>query len=210
METTYEADDYKIKISRNPRLPHCPHYRARVTSSKGSKSFDVSKPISVPPTIHASMRAQGLDPADFFWAGYVIRNAARPLFDEVWAEQEEAERKVSSLHRAKENAIEGLAELRAARSDHERYRREFNAMMEDEYNDGVNPPRGPKADAAELATRYPRAATYLRAESYSLAAHWAKSKAGHQAMEIILNGGMAAEAEAKLENWMADNKVEVD
>lgn len=107
-------------------------------------------------------------------------------------------------------AVPGLSELRAAYDDAERYDREFARMMEDESNDGARPPARQKHDINGLRAKYPRAALYLKAESYSFAAHWAKSKAGTEAMELLATGGSEADAQSKLDNWLSDNRIEVD
>jgi len=135
------------------------------------------------------------------------RPELRAIVDAAIAADEEAER--IEAERMEEN-VSGLAELQAAIDAEQQYRADFNRMMEDENNDGVNPPSHPSTSSAELAKQFPRAAAYIRAESYSFASHWAKAKAGEEAMEIIASGGAIEDAEAKLKNWLADNNVYVD
>jgi len=106
--------------------------------------------------------------------------------------------------------VPGLEALRAARMGEEEYQGAFQRMMESEGNDGANPPRKPATSVKALAAQYPRAALYVRAEGYERASHWAKSKAGTEAMAIIAAGGDLADAASKLDNWLSDNNVEVD
>jgi hypothetical protein len=196
-----DGTDYRIEIGF-----HDGEIEANLIGAKGRKSFAVCKPQPIPKPTLPGLRKQGIDPSNFFWAGYLIRNSARDFFDGLWAKHEAA----LDAEIARECAIEGLEELRAARADEDRYQRQFTQMMGDEYNDGVNPPRAPKAESRLVAARYPRAAMYLAAESYAGASHWAKAKAGDEAMEIILAGGTIEDARAKLDHWMEDNGVEVD
>jgi hypothetical protein len=105
---------------------------------------------------------------------------------------------------AKIDAIEGLKEIKSAIYDRQRYHREFNAMMDDEFNDGAFPPKPPKADVDELMAKYPRATAYIKAEKYSYAAHDVKSKAGKKALEKIINGEDYEKAIADMETeWTA-------
>jgi len=99
-----------------------------------------------------------------------------------------ASEKAIAERKAKTAAIEGLEEIRSAIHAAEQYHRDFNRMMDDEYNDGVNPPERPTTNIAELKARYPRAAAYLVAESYSYADHYVKAGAGKRAVERIING----------------------
>jgi hypothetical protein len=135
------------------------------------------------------------------------RPVLRQIVDAAIAAEAEAER--IEAERMATN-VPGLAELQAAIDAEQQYRHDFTRMMEDEGNDGVNPPKHPLASSADLATRFPRAAVYISAESYSFASHWAKAKAGEEAMEIIASGGSIEDAEATLDNWLEDNGVYVD
>lgn len=106
---------------------------------------------------------------------------------------------------AREEAVPGLRQLQKAQMDEEIYQEQFNAMMEDEQNDGVNPPSAPKISFDELAKKYPRAAVYVRAEGYKCASHYAKSAAGEKAMKLLKQGGEIKEAEFILENWLPES-----
>ena len=107
------------------------------------------------------------------------------------AEQEEQKQAAYKIREAKIAAIEGLTELQNAINAELSYSKAFNRMMEDEYNDGVNPPSKPKNSSTELKQKYPRAAAYIKAENWKYANHYAKSAAGSKAVERIING----------ENW---------
>ena len=105
------------------------------------------------------------------------------------------------MREAKIAAIDGLDEIKNAIYDMQAYHKAFNRMMDDEYNDGVNPPQKPQADIKFLEARYPRAAAYIQAENMSYAANDVKASAGKRAMECIINGGdyTAALADANKE-----------
>lgn len=103
-----------------------------------------------------------------------------------------------------EAIIPGITEMRKAHGEWIRYQQDFNAMMEDEYNDGVNPPTLPTSDFKALSDKYPKAALYMRAEDYSCAANYHKSSAGDKAMAVLKNGGSIEEAKAILDNWTND------
>jgi hypothetical protein len=91
-------------------------------------------------------------------------------------------------------------------ADADRYDREFNKMMSDEYNDGASPPAEKsnklKADYEALLDKYPRAALYLKAQSQNENAHWAdntgKGAAGKKAMQMILDGASLEDAKTAL------------
>lgn len=118
--------------------------------------------------------------------------------------EQEAQRAAAAAREAKIAAIEGLKEIKTAIYDRQRYRREFNAMMDDEFNDGACPPKPPKADVDELMAKYPRAAAYIKAESYSYAEHDVKSNAGKKALEKIINAEDYEKAIADMETeWTA-------
>lgn len=100
--------------------------------------------------------------------------------------------------------VPGLDALRASYADVGRYQREFTRMMEDEGNDGARPPRPARTDQKELAAKYPAAAAYLKAESWSVASHYAKSGAGNKAMQRIAAGEDCAAVLTDMEaQWSA-------
>ncbi len=104
-------------------------------------------------------------------------------------------------------AIPGLAELRAARNAEARYREATERMMEDEGNDGARPPRRPTTDPDEIAKQYPRAACYLRAESYEYATNDRKSAAGRKATRLLESGGSIEDADQIMATWLAPSAV---
>ena len=112
----------------------------------------------------------------------------------------------AGIARAHEDAMEtilpGLRAMEAAREEHALYSRKFTRMMSDEQNDGVNPPARPKTDLAALATQYPRAALYLRADSQISGTSWSdpsgKASAGEKCKSILLAGGSLEDAKAAL------------
>lgn len=85
--------------------------------------------------------------------------------------------------------VPGLTELRSAIDAEIGYAKEFDAMMEDEHNDGVSPPSSPVIKASEVAARYPIAASYMEAERWEDSSHYVKSSAGKKAKKIIAQGG---------------------
>lgn len=116
------------------------------------------------------------------------------------------------LHAAREEkeervrkACPGIDELRAAIADTERYHEQFERMMEDENNDGARPPKPIRGDVDSLRTKYPAAAAYLKAESWSYADHYAKSAAGRKAMERIEAGVDHAQVIVDMEAEWSDH-----
>jgi len=105
--------------------------------------------------------------------------------------------------------VPGLDELRkaqdAAYNEDVRYSNQMDRMMDNEDNDGVNPPapinQSLREIANSLAKQYPRAALYLKAEGYTLASNYRKYGAGKDAMEIIAAGGSVEDAKSVLANW---------
>lgn len=96
----------------------------------------------------------------------------------------------------------GITELKKAYSEHYYYQEQFQRAMEDEYNDGVNMPKRPSSNIDELCTKYPRAAIYLKADSYSCAENYHKANAGDKAKALLDKGGSIEEAQEILNNWL--------
>ena len=113
----------------------------------------------------------------------VIANKAE-IISILKAEDEAARNKIRE-ELAKIDAIEGLAEIRDAIVEHNRYWEKFNYAVE--HGTGKLPAK-PKTDADDLMKKYPRAAAYLKAEGYANAANDAKAIAGKKARERIING----------------------
>lgn len=97
-----------------------------------------------------------------------------------------AKKAAAEERRRKIDAIEGLQEIRDARADLSRWHDEFNRSFRNVGGMGVR--QKPEYDFAAMEARYPRAAAYLKAESYEYASHYAKSAAGKKALERIING----------------------
>lgn len=96
--------------------------------------------------------------------------------------------------------VPGLEILRKAINDAGRYYDEFNEMMDDEFNDGVNPPAKPTSDINALKLQYHRAAAYITAESWENASNYAKSAAGAKAKRAIEDGVDAETAIKSMES----------
>lgn len=116
---------------------------------------------------------------------------------------EEAAKQYEEIEAATDpnNIIEGYRELKAAYSDVERYHRQFNKMMDDEYNDGANPPKPVKADPEEIARKYLKMEGWANSSS-ATSTGFAKSQAGEKAVKRLVEGDdieeVLAEAEAAL------------
>lgn len=136
-----------------------------------------------PRPILDAAREKGLDLTDrVYYGGYFVPTELAEL-----AEIQKIEvRKQTKTDM--ESAVPGYHELSAAIDAEIGYRRAFDRMMEDEYNDGVNPPAKPKTDVDALREQYPVAAAYIRAESWNSASHDVKAAAGHKAMAAIRDG----------------------
>ena len=100
--------------------------------------------------------------------------------------EKEAEQKAFAERQAKIKAIEGLEEIRAALADVEAWHSEFEASFSDVGGLGVRPK--PQYDFEAMYAQYPRAAAFLKAESFESASNYAKSSAGRKAKERIING----------------------
>lgn len=100
--------------------------------------------------------------------------------------------------------VPGLKALRDALARQEMYREAFVRMMDDEMNDGANPPQKPADDMAALMAQYPAAVAYLKAENWENASNYAKSAAGSKAKQAIADGVDYSEALARMKaEWQA-------
>lgn len=118
------------------------------------------------------------------------------------AAREEARRQAAA-RQARIDAIPGLKAIRAlidARAD---WQDELAQQMDSE--DGcTSMPGYPEGDVKALCAQYPRAAAYLRAEAWAEAENDAKSQAGAEALEKILDGEPHEEVLAEMEQtWQA-------
>jgi len=140
-----------------------------------------------------------------------LRADGRPYVQALIDEYEAAQRAAADARAAALEAnVPGVTEVldaaAAAYNEDARYSSEFEAMMDDEGNDGARPPRALDASLAQrleaLTATYPRAALYLRAKRQADSASWSdntgKGAAGTRAMEILAGGGDIAAAEAAL------------
>lgn len=171
-----------------------------------------------PIVLRSACEAAGLDPKK------VQKNAApseclarlgmnaggvEVITEEEYNARERAKREEAA--RLLETQIPGLSEMREleqkAINESDRYSSKFNRMMEDENNDGVNPPKPEDRSIYERLTEMkkanPRAALYLKAErqaegTTSYSATSGEMKGGQDAMEILRAGGSIEEAEKAL------------
>ena len=88
----------------------------------------------------------------------------------------------------------GIYELVTAINEEEKYEYKFNRMMEDESNDGVNPPSSQKLSVKDAYQQYPIAAAYLTILNYADAdpssqIGFIRRQAGESAIAQIEDGG---------------------
>lgn len=93
--------------------------------------------------------------------------------------------------------VPGLEKLREARRYDDQQRREFNRSVEG--GSGVIRGNPNSSTASSVAKKYPRAAAYLKAESYYNSSNYMKSAYGKEAMNKIANGKSAATAIREME-----------
>ena len=127
--------------------------------------------------------------------------AAKPRIVSFLTEKKAAADLARETRETKIAAIPGLDALRSAIGAKEGYRHALTEAMSDEENDGVGLPSRPTADPTALATQYPLAALWLRAEDYLYASNYRKLAAGQTAQTLIL-GGEIGKAQKALENWL--------
>lgn len=126
------------------------------------------------------------------------------ITESEWSAQQAAGAEQRSADRREklEAAIPGITELQAAVEDELRYDREFQAMMEDEDNDGARPPKRPTSDVDAIRSKHPRAAAYIKAGNWELASHHVKSSEGRKAKERLLAGDDVSDVLADMDhNW---------
>lgn len=124
------------------------------------------------------------------------------IIDYLLAE-EAAAKAAAEDRKAKIAAIEGLAELQAARDAEANYHYEVNRRFENEALSSMLPAR-PEVSASEVSAKYPRAAAYVKAEGWTHANNYAKNAAGRKALERIINGEDHEQVLAEMEaEWSA-------
>lgn len=171
-----------------------------VKTPRGEKGFRLTEPRDLPKPIADALKKSGLNPSDYIAiAGHPVRKSAMPTIEVALHRQGEIERQKESTIQN----IPGLEELSNAEQEHESYHYKFGKMMDDEFNDGARPPKGPKSNLKALRGKYPIAALYLDAERQSLAAHDEKAAAGKKAMKMLEAGESPEEAKKVMENWLS-------
>jgi hypothetical protein len=87
-----------------------------------------------------------------------------------------------------DNSVPGLQIIKNAYNKIKQYHIDFDSMMDDENNDGINPPNKPNVNIKDLQNQYPIATAYIKAEQWENSAHYVKSNAGKNAKIAIENG----------------------
>lgn len=117
--------------------------------------------------------------------------------------KEEEKRRAFEEYKAKINAIDGLEEIRNAKSDLESWHNEFERSFSGECG-GFGVRQKPNYDFEAMYAKYPRAKAFLQAESYEYASHYVKSGAGKKAKEKIINGEDYVSAISEMEKEWTD------
>lgn len=114
--------------------------------------------------------------------------AAKPEIVAILLAQREAGLRAEQEREAKIDAIPGLREIEAARTDLVNWKLEFDASFDGENGGGVGVRPKPKYDMDALHAKYPRAKAYLDAMDFAESANDAKAAAGRKALDAIING----------------------
>jgi hypothetical protein len=110
---------------------------------------------------------------------------------------------------AKIQAIEGLKELKAAIAQEQYEYEQRQKRWESESLSSIIPQK-PIVSVAELKTRFPRAAAYVKAENWTLSNNSGKRQAGKKALERIINGEYHEQVLADMEaEWNAYTKQHI-
>lgn len=115
----------------------------------------------------------------------IIKENKEEIIALIKQEKEDA-KKAYEERKAKIAAIEGLDIILNAMEDLESWREEFQKSFENVGGLGVR--NKPEYNLDELKKSYPRAAAYLKAESYEYSSNYTKSSIGSRAKERIING----------------------
>ena len=102
-------------------------------------------------------------------------------------EQSRAIREAAEERQRKIDAIPGLKEIKAARSDLVNWQYEFSKSFDGEGGGGVGVRPKPKYDLAEMEKGYPAAAAYLKAEKMANSYNYRLSAIGKKAMDRIIS-----------------------
>lgn len=132
----------------------------------------------------------------------------RRLKPHIIAELERREREKAAAEeerRSRIAAIDGLEDIRRAMDERALWREELENAYESEGEpvDAVYA-REPKADIDAMLHEHPRAAAYLKAESYSMSEHYVKSRLGRDAMERIIEGDDCSAVVEKMDREWTD------
>ena len=149
------------------------------------RRWSIRRDTSDPSRLHAVVQRQ---------SDAEILRARKPEILAYLAERD-AQRAAEDAARAQESAarkarlddIEGLRDLQAAVNAWARYHEEREKAMDSEFGTPWAIEK-PTCSVDALRTQYPRAAAYLKAESWAQAAHYVKASAGRKAAEAILRG----------------------
>lgn len=211
MKTFVVLKDGAVKISGNGEI----------------KADGTVRVMGHPITLRVECEKAGLDPkkvqkaqAPASCLGRLGMNAGGV---EILTEEEHSARQTAlrdEAARLLESQIPGLSAMRSLKSqavsEADRYSGEFERMMSDENNDGLNPPKPEDRTIAErmaeMKINNPRAAVYLKAEAQaqgttSYSAISGKMKGGSDAMSILRSGGTIEDAGKALafryetDNW---------
>ena len=128
--------------------------------------------------------------------------AAKPEIVAILTAKKEAEDKAYADYEAKVDAIEGLKEIEILRGEWYNYESAFDRMMDT--GSSVLSAKYPSTTLKDIYIKYPRAAAYLKAQSWHNASNYMKANAGRKAEEKILNGEDYLAAIAEMEKEFSD------
>lgn len=126
--------------------------------------------------------------------------------------KEEAKKQEYLAYKASVEAIEGLAEIETAMYSWAEWNKKFRKSFDGEYavgGMGIESPVYTEDAINSLKAKYPRATAFLKAESWSNASHYYKSRLGEDAKHRIAAGEdykkVISEIETKWEEYRAEN-----
>ncbi len=202
MQKIYENKDYYINVNS---------VSGKVVdgNNKGQFKARLAELVEVPDYQANALREAGKIPQDYRFircSGKVVQAACESAWNKALAEYRVNQKNEKEDFYAK---FPGLKEIRDALNADEQYRHAFNAAMEDEHNDGVNMPVSPDVSAEDLMAKYPLAALYNQADSYSSASNGHKSAAGYNAKKVLVEKGENGMAEAYeiMNNWLPESAI---
>ncbi len=200
IKTIYEDGDYKVKIAGNNL------YVGMHSKCYHRVSLTAYSEIEPPLPVHIRAGASPIGHIRVERGLYRI-GAAAGIENKIAELRKIEEQRKAEREEKKGKNLPGLDELLGAEADEDRYHWEFRKMMDDEYNDGVHPPRRPRVSLDRLRQQYPAAAAYLECRRIERSSHWASTRGSHfrAAAERILNGENWEDARAKAsEAWSED------